>query len=259
MIRGILMDIFPYELLIQEHNRIIAEANRCGVTMRLLGALAFELRCSKSAALRVELGRTLSDLDYMALTKQWDDVVKLLTSLGYSFDERRAMLHGNERVIFFHPSELRVDVFFDQLDMCHRIDLRNRLSIHSQTISLADLLLEKLQIVQITEKDIIDIITLLMEHPVTEDESGINTLYITNRFAGDWGFYHTATTNLHRVYDEFIFHYSQLTEDNQRIVRTRIDQLTNSIEQTPKTLKWKARARIGTSLKWYREVGNLVR
>jgi hypothetical protein len=259
MIRGILMDIFPFELLSQEHNRIISEANRCGVTMRLLGAMAFELRCSKSAALRVELGRTLSDLDYMALTKQWDDVVKLLTSLGYSFDERRAMLHGNERIIFFHPSELRVDVFFDQLDMCHKIDLRNRLSIHDHTISLADLLLEKIQIVQITEKDIIDIITLFMEHPVTEDESGINTRYIADRFAGDWGFYHSATTNLRRVYDEFIFNYSPLTEDNQRIVRTRIDQLTDSIEQTPKTLKWKARARFGTSLKWYRDVGDLVR
>jgi hypothetical protein len=259
MIRGILMDIFPFELLNNEHNRIIAEANRCGVTMRLLGALAFELRCSRSAALRVELGRTLSDLDYLALTKQWDDVVRLLTSLGYSFDERHAMLHGDGRIIFFHPSELRVDVFFDQLDMCHKIDLRNRLLIHDQTISLADLLLEKLQIVQITEKDIIDIITLLIEHPVIEDESGINTLYIANRFAGDWGFYHTATTNLRRVYDEFIFHYSQLTEDNQQIVRTRIDQLTNSIEQTPKNLKWKIRARIGTAIKWYRDVGDLVR
>jgi hypothetical protein len=143
--------------------------------------------------------------------------------------------------------------------MCHKIDLRNRLSIHDQTISLADLLLEKIQIVQITEKDIIDIITLFMEHPVTEDESGINTRYIADRFAGDWGFYHSATTNLLRVYDEFIFNYSPLTEDNQRIVRTRIDQLTDSIEQTPKTLKWKARARFGTSLKWYRDVGDLVR
>ncbi|MCX6033873.1 MAG: hypothetical protein NTV38_02680, partial [Chloroflexi bacterium] len=61
------------------------------------------------------------------------------------------------------------------------------------------------------------------------------------------------------VYDEFIFNYSPLTEDNQRIVRTRIDELTDSIEQTPKTLKWKARARFGTSLKWYRDVGDLVR
>jgi len=259
MIGGILMDVFPFELLDQEHNRIITEANRRGVTLRLLGALAFELRCSQSAALRVELGRTLSDLDYVALTHQWDDVVKLLTSLDYSFDERRAMLHGNERIIFFHPSELRVDVFFDQLDMCHKIDFRNRLSIHDQTISLADLLLEKLQIIQITEKDIIDIITLFMEHPVTEDEVGINARYITDRFAWDWGFYHTATINLRRVHGEFIFNYAQLTIENQETIRRRIDQLLTAIEKIPKTIKWKIRARIGTTFKWYREVGDLVR
>ena len=253
------MDVFPFELLNQEHNRIIAEASRLGVTMRLLGALAFELRCPQSAALRVELGRTLSDLDYVALTRQWDDVVKLLTSLDYSFDERHAMLHGRERIIFFRPNNLRVDVFFDKLDMCHKIDLRERLSTHNQTISLADLLLEKLQIVQITEKDIIDIIVLFLEHPVTEDESGINTRYITDRFSWDWGFYHTATTNLRRLREEFLLHYSQLTEEKQRTACTRIDKLMAAIEDAPKTIKWKARARIGTSLRWYKDVGDLVR
>jgi hypothetical protein len=253
------LDIFPFELLNQEHNRIMAEANRCGVTMRLLGALAFELRCPQNSSLRAELGRTLSDLDYMALTRQWDDIVKLLTSLGYSFDERRAMLHGLERVIFLHPNNLRVDVFFDKLDMCHKIDLRERLSIHDQTISLADLLLEKLQIIQITEKDIIDIIALLLEHPVTEDETGINARYIAGRLSGDWGFYHTATSNLRRMQEEFLAHYSQLSEENQQTVRTRIDKLMTVIEKAPKTIQWKARARIGTSLKWYKDVGDLVR
>jgi hypothetical protein len=253
------VDVFPFELLNQEHNRIIAEATRRGITLRLLGALAFELRCPQNSALRRALGRTLSDLDYMANSGQWDEVVNLLTSLDYSFDERRAMLHGHERIIFFHPEGVRVDVFFDKLDMCHEIDLRQRLAIHDQTLSLADLLLEKLQIVRITEKDIIDLIVFFLEHPISEDESGIHKGYIADRFSGDWGFYYTATTNLRRLRDEFLSTYPILSEFEQHVIQERVAGLLQAIESAPKSTRWKVRARLGTSVRWYKDVGELVR
>ena len=253
------MDFFPFELLHQEHQRIIAEAAQSAVTLRLLGALAFELRCPRQASLRKELGRQLSDLDYMSLTRQWDQVVSLITGLGYSFDERRAMLHGHDRLIFFHPEGLRVDVFFDKLDMCHSLDLRERLDVHDQTLSLADLLLEKLQIVRITEKDIIDMIALFLEYPLSMDEQGINASYISNRFAWDWGFYYTSKTNLLRLRDEFLPAMPLHTESDRRSVYDRISALLERIEAAPKTVKWKVRDKIGTSVKWYKDVGDLVR
>ena len=253
------MDTFSLELLSHEHQRILAEANRRDVVMRLLGALAFELRCSRHSELRSALGRQLSDLDYMALSKQWKQVVQLLTSLGYEFDERRAMLHGQDRVIFFHPDGLRVDIFFDQLDMCHNIDFRERLAIHPETISLADLFLEKMQIVRITEKDIIDTIVLFMAYPVTETEEGINAAYIGRRLSTDWGFYYTATTNLKRIRDEFLGHYELLTDTDRRLARERIDQVLGSIDSYPKSIQWKLRAQVGTRAKWYKDVGELER
>jgi hypothetical protein len=253
------MEVFPFELLNQEHGRIMVEAGKCGVTLRLLGALAFELRCPQQVQLRHALGRQLSDLDYIGLSKQWDDVVKLLTGMGYSFDERRAMLHGHERLIFFHPSEMRVDIFFDRLDMCHTIDFRNRLAIHDETLSLADLLLEKLQIVKITEKDIIDMIVFFIEHPITEDESGINGRYICERFSWDWGFYKTATTNLQRVRDEFLPRYDLVGKKDSSMAKERIDRLLNSIEAFPKSVKWMLRSKVGTKVQWYKDVGELVR
>lgn len=253
------MEFFPFELLHQEHQRIVAGAAQSAVTLRLLGALAFELRCPHQASLRKELGRQLSDLDYMSLTRQWDQVVSLITGLGYSFDERRAMLHGHDRLIFFHPEGLRVDVFFDKLDMCHSLDLRERLEVHDQTLSLADLLLEKLQIVRITEKDIIDMIALFLEYPLSMDEQGINASYISNRLAWDWGFYHTAVTNLLRLRDEFLPAITLLTEADRRTVQDRISALLERIEAAPKTARWKVRQKIGTSVKWYKDVGDLVR
>jgi hypothetical protein len=253
------MDVFPFDLLNLEHERILQEAARSGVTLRLLGALAFELRCLPHAGLRSALGRHLSDLDYLALSKQWDEVVKLLSGLGFSFDERHAMLHGHERVIFFHPDGLRVDVFFDKLDMCHAIDLRERLEIHPMTLSLADLLLEKLQIVRLTEKDITDSLVLFLEYPIVEDETGINAAYIAERLAWDWGFYYTASTNLGRLRNDFLPHLSHLSEEDRIAIGERIDALLSAIHAAPKTAKWKLRAKVGPALKWYKDVGELVR
>lgn len=253
------MDVFPFELLYKEHQQIAAEAEKQGVIIRLLGALAFSLRCPQYAQLRSELGRQLTDLDYVALSRQWDDIVGLLISLGYSFDERRAMLHGHDRVIFLQPNGLRVDIFFDRLDMCHVVDLRDRLTVDQDTISLADMLLEKMQIVRITDKDIIDTIILFLEHQVTSTEEGINADYVAQRLAYDWGFYYTATTNLRRIRDEFVNYYNLLGGGDRRTVQDRIEQVLGQIEAEPKTLKWKTRARIGTSMKWYKDVGELVR
>ena len=253
------MDVFPFELLYQEHRRISSEAQTRGISIRLLGALAFHLRCPQYTPLRTQLGRELSDLDYVALSRQWNGVIDLLTALGYEFDERRAMLHGRDRVLFFHPTGLRVDVFFDQLDMCHRIDFRERLTVDEETISLADLLLEKMQIVRITDKDIIDTVALLLEHPVTSTDQGINADYIARRLAGDWGFYHTLTTNLRRISEEFMDRYPQLDQRARQRVREQIRQLLDRIEAEPKTLKWKARARVGPTVQWYKDVGELVR
>jgi len=253
------VDIFPFELLYEEHQRIAVEAEKRGVVIRLLGALAFSLRCPQYAQLRGALGRELTDLDYVALSKQWDAIVQLLASLGYSLDERRAMLHGHERIIFFHSAGLRVDVFFDRLDMCHIVDLRGRLNVDQETIPLADLLLEKMQIVRITDKDIIDTIVLFLEHPVTSTDEGVNADYVAQRLAYDWGFYYTATTNLWRIGDEFVDRYDLLSDSDRRTVRVRVGQMLERIEAEPKTLKWKMRARIGTSVKWHKDVGDLVR
>jgi len=253
------MNEFTFQILNQEHQRILAEADKKQILIRLLGALAFDLQCPKYSELRRALGRTLSDLDYMAISKQWERIVELLTGLGYSFDERRAMLHGLDRVMFYHTNGLRVDIFFDQLDMCHKIDFRDRLMINSQTISISDLLLEKLQIVKINEKDIIDIIILLLEHPIVESEEGINNSYIARRMASDWGFYYTAKSNLLLIRDNFLHKYDLIDEQNRKTVNDKIDQLLTRIDIEPKTIQWKMRAQIGTKVKWYKDVGELER
>lgn len=90
-----------------------------------------------------------------------------------------------------------MDVFLDRLNMCHIIDFKNRLEVESETIPLAEMLLEKMQIVNPAEKDFIDTILLLREHSVGNvDFETINITRIANILSRDWGFYYTATKNL---------------------------------------------------------------
>ena len=53
--------------------------------------------------------------------------------------------------------------------MCHRLDLRSRLHIAGPALNPADLLLTKLQIVELNRKDAIDMIALLLAHPLGAD------------------------------------------------------------------------------------------
>jgi hypothetical protein len=181
--------------------------------------------------------------------------VKLLQSLGY---EHQRFYYEDGRQIFVNGQpEYVVDVFFDQLRMCHNIDFRNRLEIDSPTIPLAELLLEKMQIVEFTEKDANDSMMLLREHDIGDNDSEtINQEYIARLLSKDWGFYYTVTTNLKRMRDTFIDDLGKehLSKDDKEDIKAKIDRALGRIEDEPKDMSWKMRAKIGTKRPWYQEV-----
>lgn len=246
--------------LLQDAMAIVERGRERGLVLRLAGALAVEHRCPTAWRIASRLGRATEDVDLVGLGRQWAEIVSLFEEeLGYTVDERHAMLHGKDRLIFFHRGGFRVDVFLDRLNMCHVLDLRSRLELDPVTLTLADLLLLKLQIVELTRKDLIDIVVLLREHAIGEDEGGINGRHIAERLRGDWGFYHTATRNLRHLRDEGLGTTPSLDGEDHRVVRAGVDDLLARIEANPKTLVWRARALIGTRMKWYNEVDELIR
>jgi hypothetical protein len=167
------------------------------------------------------------------------------------------MLRGWKRLVFVDPaSERHVDVFIEKLEMCHDIDFSDRLEIDYPTISLVDLLLEKMQIVQINEKDIIDTIMLFAEHNVGDgDKETINTTYLSGLCSKDWGLWKTVTTNLEKT-KRFVYKYDAVETSLKDDVASKIDRTLDLIEKEPKSLGWKARARVGEKKKWYRDVGD---
>ena len=236
------------------------EAKKRNLHLRLLGAIAFQAHCPKFSFLTTRLNRVLSDVDFAGYSKESSKISAMMKELGYADQPMVTALWGNRRTIWDNPSSrMHVDIFIDKLEMNHDIFFRNRLDIDPLTISLVDMLLEKMQIVHINEKDIVDTIMLLREHDI--GESGPETIdapYVAKLLSGDWGFYYTCTSNLKKVREK-LPSYQELSEEDRKDVAAKIEKLLKIIEDEPKTMGWKMRARVGPAKKWYRDVEEVAR
>ncbi len=244
------------ESIVNEAMTISDKAQEAGLSLKILGAGAIRIHCSNFTSLHKAMERTLTDIDFVTPKKQKKDVFKFMETLGYRMDRHmRYVMTISNRYILTKPGwDIHIDIFLDKLDMCHLIDLRSRMHLDHPTIPLADLLLEKTQIVQINEKDIKDVIVLLREHNIGDgDVETINTQYIADLLSKDWGFYYTVTTNLKKT-EEYLQKYDVLTEDDVLDVKAKINTLLDMIEQNTKSRRWKMRAKVGTKKKWYKDV-----
>lgn len=245
------------KFLIDEAVKIVDLGESKKIPLRLMGALAIYVHSSDEAkSLHEALNRQFTDIDFMTVSDR-EKVKKFFLEIGYKPRERFMAIMAEARHIYEKPEAgIHVDVFFNELDMCHKIDFRNRLLIDYPTISLADLLLEKLQIVEINEKDVKDVIVLLSDHKIgdKDDKETVNAEYIADLLSKDWGFYYTVTTNLNKI-KNLIDSYNQvLTQNKISDVKSKIDVILDKIEKKPKTIGWRMRAKIGTKTKWYKEV-----
>jgi hypothetical protein len=246
-----------------ERSRILnalAEPQYKHIIMRLIGALAFRTQCQQFGYFQDKLGRVFTDFDFVAYPKYTREITRVLTELGYVEDKQVTQLFGDRRMIFHDPAFGRhIDVFYNKLSFCHEINFEGRLETEEITIPLAELLLEKMQIVQINEKDIIDTVMLLREFPLgNNDQGAINMNVILKYLTTDWGWWRTVTANLALVHER-LNQYDNLTKEDHTIVHSRITELMEKIDQAPKSLKWKARASLGEKMKWYKDVEELER
>ncbi len=239
----------------EEALRVVKAGEEAGVHLRVIGALAFWHHCPQFGYIQEKLNRVYTDIDFAGYGKQNDAIRKFFVSIGYDEDMEINAFHAEGgRLIFNNPTNhIHVDVFMDKLDFCHPIPWKGRLEVDSPTIPLAELLLEKMQIVKINEKDIIDTIMLLMEHEIdANDEDKINSQRVAKLCAGEWGLWRTTTMNLEKVRD-YLPHLD-LDDAHKQIVRTRVAELMSAMDDYPKGTRWKLRARVGDKVKWYNEI-----
>ena len=217
--------------------------------VRVLGSVAVHLQAPAPGPL---LTRPIKDIDVVTRRGSRAAVTELLIAAGYVPDEMFNALHGARRLLFYDPSERKLDVFIGDFSMCHVIPIADRLQRDPLTIPLAELLLTKLQIVELNETDQRDIYNLLYHHDVTSGErTGIEGDFIAGMCAKDWGLWRTAKATIERCQTNLAAY--NLGAGASSLIIQRLDILWAQIENAPKTAKWRLRNRVGDRVRWYDE------
>jgi hypothetical protein len=233
--------------VVAEGQRLLTRAQEDGVPLRLLGGVAIKLRAS--GELPAAFSRKYADLDFVTKKKAAGQASDLFRGEGYEPHVAFNALHGGDRLLFFdNAHDRQVDVFVGSFQMSHRIPLDERLEVDPVSIPLGELLLTKLQIAELNEKDVRDALALLEGHGVgDEDGETVNAGRIAALCAADWGLWRTITGNL----DACCALAPGYDIPNRAEVEARLEALLNRIEAEPKTRSWKLRAKIGERKRWY--------
>lgn len=222
---------------------LIRALHEAGASAGLLGGLAVAELCP-SAAPGGPFAREYKDIDLATVSPHGPVVARTLEASGLVADRSFNLLHGHERLYFWHePGQFQVDVFVDRFRLCHVLPLHEAVGL-APTIEAGVLLMTKLQIVRVNEKDLMDSAALLLDrYPDDMDLKRIDQM-----IGEDWGLWRTASETLIRVAD-----YCADRGAEGRAVGDRARDLRARWDRVPKTLKWKMRARIGDRVRWYEE------
>ncbi|OLE90404.1 MAG: hypothetical protein AUF79_10465 [Crenarchaeota archaeon 13_1_20CM_2_51_8] len=253
----------PTHVFIDEALTILRAASEAKVSLKMLGGLAIKVHSLNEEEFANRLGRSAepgqeySDIDFATYYKSRDGVRKVMESFGYSKRPSTMSTSASQRQIYFHPKGwFYIDVFWDKLKAAnHPISFRGRLEIDPISIPLSDLLLEKLQIVSFSRKDLLDTLLILKAHALSEKEEPetISTDRLARVLSRDWGFWHTVTTNLHRI-REYLKDMTILSQQESTELVEKLDRILLATGRASKSLKWRLRALVGTRKKWYNPV-----
>jgi hypothetical protein len=224
---------------------LVRGAADAGHRLKILGGLGVRVLCPDFPP-RMGAGQ---DIDLACLGKSRRQIADHLERAGCQPDRRFNNANGDRQMYFTAPSGRPIDVMVDRLSMCHTLDFRSSFGSVSQTLDPADLLLSKLQIVELNAKDAHDIFHLLSGRDTARP--AIDPDRFGAVLAADWGWWRTATANLAKLGD-LLSSQPHLAPPYPRFdVLTQAKELQEVADTVPKGLKWKLRAGVGERVRWY--------
>ena len=241
----------PSGTVFEEAERILERAKESGVVLKLVGGWAIQIHCTEHDF----CDREHPDMDFVGLRSQYQQIVRLMEDTGYHENKNMTLATSVSRLLFEKPGDSEhIDVFLDFIDIEHFIDLKDRLEIEDDTVSVSDLFLIKTTISRLNEKDLRDIVTMVKDlHVGTDDSRGtINVCYIAELCSKRWGLYHDVLAALKKTLG--LLSRYDFPEPVEKVVRERLGSIVEAIESAPKSLSWRLRALAGERLAWRRPV-----
>jgi hypothetical protein len=239
----------PTELAAQAR-RLIDLATEQGLVLRLLGGLAIQLLTPELPART----RTGQDLDFGSVRSSRKGLTALLEQQGFVGDRNFNALYGDKQMYFTHAETgLAVDVMVDRIHMCHTVEFSDRATELPYTLSPTDLLLSKLQIVELNEKDLDDILRLLVHFPLAQGNAPdtIQLDVIAALVGDDWGWFKTISLNLDRISARLADGSPDAIAGGAYDPAAAVQTLRATVTDAPKSRRWKLRDKVGERKRWY--------
>jgi hypothetical protein len=232
--------------VVAEGVRVLSAAREQDLPLRLLGGVAVRLRARNG--LPPALQRTYGDLDFVTAKRGSGAAQQFFRELGYEPHVSFNALNSQERLLFFDNEHGRqVDVFVGAFRMCHEVPLEGRIELDETSIPLAELLLTKLQVIELNEKDVRDAVAVLHDRELGDtDGETVNAGRVAQLCSEDWGLWRTITRNLEACRTQAGAYGEEFAG-----VSTRFSELEERIEAAPKSRGWRLRAKIGERKRWY--------
>jgi predicted regulator of Ras-like GTPase activity (Roadblock/LC7/MglB family) len=233
----------------QEVTRLSKEAGAYRLSLHVIGSLAIWIACPHCRGFLVPPEKR--QIELVARSAQSNALTILFEKEGYASNARFNAFYGNRRLNFANPQrDINIEIFLDAVELYHRLDVLDSMSFEGITLPETDLLLTRLQLVEIGDSEIREVCALLREHDLSvgAEREKLDAAQITNLCADDWGWFKTISMNLDRVVS---FAAASLTPADRAIVSERAQRLKQSIDSAPKSLRWQTRARLGEAVKWY--------
>ncbi|MGZ4178353.1 MAG: hypothetical protein ACXVUX_19245 [Solirubrobacteraceae bacterium] len=236
--------------LMSEARRLIDLAGERGIVLRLLGGLAIALLTPELPP-RTREGQ---DLDFGSVRSSRKALTGMLADEGYVADLNFNALYGHKQLYFAHAeSGLAIDVMIDRLHMCHTVEFAQRATVMAYTLSPTDLLLSKLQIIELNAKDLDDCLRLLVTFDLgaSDDPQVIDLRVISALVGDDWGWFKTISLNLDRIRAALADGAMAVPGGGRVDPTAAVQTLAETLQQAPKSRRWKLRDRVGERKRWY--------
>jgi hypothetical protein len=217
---------------------LLAAADAGQVPLGALGGVAVELLCP-SAGPGGAWSRTLADIDVATVGKSRPRVDALVRANGFEPDEPFNRMNGSVRMRYFDDDGAHLDVFVDELRLCHLVSWGKALRPGEPTLPLPELLLTKLQVVRCESKDLSDLSALLTDQ---WGELQRQRVQLEDLVRGDWGLWRTGRGNLER-----------LVASTDATVAARASELLAQWRSFRLTAAARLRGAVGDRVRWYEE------
>jgi hypothetical protein len=215
---------------------LVASARAAGVGLTLLGGAAVADLCE--SARTGAFARELGDVDLAGSSRERGRILTFARANGLADDTAFNAANSDIRMRFLDSDGSHVDVFLDELRLCHAVKW-GRSPGTGTTLPLPELLLTKTQVVELEPKDIGDLSALLTDR---WDELWAERDRLAGLVRNDWGLWRTSRGTLER-----------LTEAGDATVAARAAQVLqfwNDIRFGPAA---RLRATVGDRMRWYDE------